>query len=329
MGAPVAERPGLAAHIARFATHQVRRVRYVLHLVCWQWPARLASRSARVRRRLVALRAASSRRPGSPAAGTSAFRCNICGAHGCSPDALLRQRETPTCRVCGSTQRFRALMAALQSRLPVDVAPLRLQQPRKELAGLGMSDARLYADWLDAKFAYTNTFFHTAPFLDIQHPGPQYLGRHDFVVTSDVMEHVAPPVADAFVHLHGLLKPGGVLALTVPYAVQGSTVEHFPDLAAFRIETDGTRRRLVNRTRDGREQVFEGLCFHGGEGATLEMRVFALPDLLRLLEASGFTDIRVHDQALPAWGILVDTPCSHPITAIARAVEPASTTAMR
>ena len=288
-----------------------------------------AARIARagLRHRVTAMHATLAFRPRNAPAGGRLFQCNICGAHSSAPDALLRDREAPTCHVCSSSQRYRALIAALQSRLTGEVVPLRRMRPRTDLVGLGMSDAGVYAEWLARRFRYTNTFFHTTPYLDIQHPDPRYLGRQDFVVSSDVMEHVVPPVADAFVHLRALLKPGGVLALTVPYGVHGPTVEHFPELDDFRIEDGG--RRLVNRTLDGREQVFEHVCFHGGDGATLEMRVFALPDLLRLLEAAGFTDIRVHDEALPSWGILVDTPCSLPITAIARPVEPASTTAMR
>ena len=220
-------------------------------------------------------------------------------------------------------------MAALQERLTGELAPLGLVRARKDLAGIGMSDAGAYATWLERKFDYTNTFFHTAPFLDIQHPDARHLGRYDFVVTSDVLEHVVPPVSGAFANLRALLKSGGVLAMTVPYGLQDATVEHFPDLHDFRIEGSGADRRLLNRTRDGREQRFDDLCFHGGDGATLELRVFALADLLRQLEAAGFTDIRVHDGALPEWGVLPDSPCSHPITAIAGPVQTASTTPMR
>lgn len=282
-----------------------------------------------LRRQLLGARAALTRPRREVPSGQRAFRCNICGAWGTAAEAVLQERETPTCRVCGSNQRFRALLAALQERLIGEVVPLRLQRPRRELAGLGMSDAGLYAGWLATKFAYTNTFFHDTPFLDIQHPDPAALGRLDFLVSSDVLEHVQPPVASAFANLRALLRPGGLLVLTVPYALQGDTVEHFPELHAFHIEGEGPRRRLVNRTRDGREQAFDALCFHGGDGATLEMRVFSLPDLLGQLRAAGFVDVRVHDGGFPAWGIQPGLSRCPPITAIAGAVQPASTTAMR
>ena len=37
---------------------------------------------------------------------------------------------------------------------------------------------------------------------------------------------------------------------------------------------------MINTTREGRIEEFEDLIFHGGEGETLEKRVFSLPDLL-------------------------------------------------
>ena len=324
MAAPASARPAVARRLVRCALHQPRNVLSVGVLL-----RASALLRAHLQRQLLAWRARLAVAPRRLPATSVAFRCNLCGARGSAPLAQLRDRETATCRVCRSNQRFRALMAALQDRLMGEVAPLRLMAARKDLAGIGMSDAGAYATWLERKFDYTNTFFHTAPFLDIQHPDARHLGRYDFVVTSDVLEHVAPPISGGFTNLRALLKSGGVLAMTVPYGLQDTTVEHFPDLHDFRIEGNGAHRRLLNRTRDGREQCFEDLCFHGGDGATLELRVFALADLMRQLEAAGFTDIRVHDGALPEWGILPDSPCSHPITAIAGPLQTAPTTPMR
>ena len=138
--------------------------------------------------------------------------------------------------------------------------------------------------WLQRKLAYTNTFFHQPPRLDIQDPDPGFFGRHDFVISSDVLEHVVPPVATAFVNLHRLLKPGGVLAFTVPYAPEGETREHFPELHAFRIEGEGRNRRLLNTTRDGRSQAFGDLCFQArGAGRSLESRQQTCPTFQTML----------------------------------------------
>jgi SAM-dependent methyltransferase len=285
----------------------------------WLRRARTATHEAqsRIEHQRLALRAARAAWLPLARPGEQPFRCNLCGAHGSAAPARLGDREAATCEVCGSSLRHRALIAALQLRLCGEVRPLRTLARDRRIVGLGMSDVHVYAQWLQRKFAYDNTFFHKAPRLDIQDPGREFLGRHDFVICSDVLEHVAPPVATAFRNLHGLLKPGGMLAFTVPYAREGETCEHFPELHAFRIEGEGPGRRLLNTTRDGRRQAFGDLRFHGGDGDTLEMRIFALPGLLRLLAAAGFRDLQVHDQPLPQWGIVPADGCSLPITAVA------------
>ena len=81
-----------------------------------------------------------------------------------------------------------------------------------------------------AKFDYTNTFYHQAPRLDINHPAPNDFGRYDFIISSEVMEHVPQPVEKAFENLYRMLKPDGLLVLTVPYTIDGRTIEHFPQL---------------------------------------------------------------------------------------------------
>lgn len=188
--------------------------------------------------------------------------------------------------------------------------------PQKQFVGLGMSDAPVYSDLLERVFSYTNTYYHTEPRLDIVDPPAELLGKHDFIISSDVMEHVAPPVNKAFRNLAALLKPGGVLVLTVPFATEGKTVEHFPDLYDYRIVENDDRQRLLNRTRDGREQVFDDLVFHGGDGATLEMRLFSRDDLIHLLHEAGFTEIHIHYRSFPAIGVIQLEPFSLPITAI-------------
>ncbi len=98
----------------------------------------------------------------------------------------------------------------------------------------------------------------------------------DFIISSDVFEHVVPPVSRAFENVWKMLKPGGVFVLTVPYGAQRETVEHFPELNEFSIvERDGSFV-LRNKTRTGVLQEFNDLVFHGGPRTTLEMRVFSL-----------------------------------------------------
>lgn len=236
------------------------------------------------------------------------FRCNICGARNSLATAAF-DRESGACRCCGANVRFRSLIAVLAQRLLGGVAVLDEIEPRKDIKGVGMSDARCYASRLRAKFDYTNTFLHRRPRLDIVQPDRRWLGRQDFVISSDVFEHVAPPVQRAFDHLCALIAPGGVAVFSVPYVLAGETREHFPRLNQFsvRMDVDGDWV-LDNITAGGERERFRGLVFHGGPGSTLEMRVFSLPALRRHFAAAGFVDLRIHDEQCMEHGIVVPHP---------------------
>jgi len=139
----------------------------------------------------------------------------------------------------------------------------------------------------------------------------------DFIIASDVFEHVAPPVARAFANARRLLKPGGVLIFSVPFSLDADTVEHFPALHDYRlIETHGSWR-LENRTLDGRQEIFTDLVFHGGPGTTLEMRLFSRAGLEREFAAAGFARLRIADEACPEHGIVWPEPWSVPMVAYA------------
>lgn len=56
--------------------------------------------------------------------------------------------------------------------------------------------------------------------------------------------------------------------------------EHFPELFEYKIVTKKGNKVLINKTRQGKEQIFENLRFHSGPGETLEMRVFSRSSLL-------------------------------------------------
>lgn len=186
---------------------------------------------------------------------------------------------------------------------------------RPDLVGVDMSGAATYAGRLAEQIGYTNTFLHKPPFLDIVAPPEEWLSCCDFVISSDVFEHVAPPVSHAFENMLRLLKPGGVLVLTVPYAPIGETVEHFPELHRHHVEKHDGKRVLVNVTTNGCVQVFDHLVFHGGEGETLEMRVFSESGVLRELERAGFADIHIHREPCSRFGITWLQEWSLPISA--------------
>ncbi|MDH5288005.1 MAG: methyltransferase domain-containing protein [Betaproteobacteria bacterium] len=246
------------------------------------------------------------------------FDCNLCGARNAVAFAQLA-RETPSCAACASTVRFRSIGHLVARELfGADLALPDLPR-RPEVRGLGLSDADAYAKPLADRLGYENTFFHQSPQLDITAIDEARAGRYDFVVASDVFEHVLAPVSRAFVNARRLLKPGGAFILTVPFGTEGPTREHFPELHDWRIEGEGDARVLVNRTADGREQRYADLCFHGGDGSTLEMRLFSRDDLLRELREAGFAHARIAGEACLPFGIVWPEPWSVPIVARAPA----------
>ena len=182
-------------------------------------------------------------------------------------------------------------------------------------AAIGMSDVEDFAAPLARKFSYTNTFYHKPPLFDVTKPDPSLDGKFDFIISSEVLEHVPDPVAPAFDTLYRMLKPSGVLFLTLPYSLAETTVEHFPDLHDFAVTSLRDQWVLVNRTRDGRLQTYDNLVFHGGPGSTLEMRVFSEAAIRKLLKDAGFESIRIAGESYPEFGILPDDPWSLPIAA--------------
>ncbi len=173
---------------------------------------------------------------------------------------------------------------------------------RKDLLGIGLSDSDLYAEVLIQKIGYKNTFYHREPFVDIANPDPKDFGRFDFVISSDVFEHVPPPIRKAFEGAKALLKPGGVLIFSVPY-VEGETVEHYPDLNRFSIEKRGPDWILSNVTSSGQQQEFRNPTFHGGPGTTLEMRLFGRQSLEAEFEKAGYSEVQILEEEVPEFGI--------------------------
>jgi SAM-dependent methyltransferase len=248
------------------------------------------------------------------AEGRVRFTCNLCGADAAAMLAELG-RERPSCPGCGSTGRHRALALALERRF-LEPGEHVADAPRREIAGVGMSDMPQLADPLACAFAYTNTFLHQEPFLDLTALPERAHGSVDFVVCSEVLEHVEPPVERAVTSLHRLLRPDGLLVLTTPYSFEAATVEHFPELHDHRIEQGPDGPVLRNRTRAGVDQTFTDLVFHGGDGETLEMRLFAFEHLVALLQDGGFRDVSVEPPSF-ACGAWWPEPWSRVLTATA------------
>ncbi len=242
------------------------------------------------------------------------FTCNLCGKSNRRTAAELG-RENRSCSSCGSSVRVRGFLRALALEL-FGTNLILPDFPRlKSIRGIGTSDTSQYAPLLAEKFDYRNTFFDRAPQFDITSPPDGELGQYDFIISSEVFEHVRPPVEAAFANVCRLLKPNGVFVLTVPYSLEDHTLERFPELYDYAVTRLGQSSVLVNRTRTGALQVFDNLIFHFGGGATLEMREFSEMDLMRMLAGAGFEEVHVRGESFEPFGILYPEPWSLPIGA--------------
>lgn len=231
------------------------------------------------------------------------YRCNICGAANSRMYRRLH-RELPDCVRCGSSPRMRGLIHALGLALFGRSAPLPSWPERPDLRGLGFSDNDVYATPLSWKTSFVNTFLDQEPKLDLLSDDWRSYKRVDFLVCAEVLEHVPAPCERALVTLRRLLEPGGIAVLSTPYTDRKQTKEHFTDLNDFEIVRGEDGLAVLNTRVDGVSEILDGhVHLHGGSGLTLEMRVFAEQDLLRLIADTGFRCV-VHDAPAPEIGYL-------------------------
>jgi len=246
------------------------------------------------------------------------FHCNVCDREN---QAALHQltREDPTCSKCGSNVRLRSIIQILTTELFGHSLRISEMPRTQELVGLGMSCWNGYANPLARHLAYRNTYYHQEPRFDITRIDPSMEGTLDFVIATDVFEHVELPVSVAFENSRKLLKPNGVFIFSVPFSHPGGdmqpTLEHFPELHNYSIqETDG-HFRLKNTTRTGEVQYFDDLVFHGGPGTTLEMRLFSEWSIMNEMENAGFHDVTIYSGSDLRHGIYWPEKWSVPMAA--------------
>ena len=239
------------------------------------------------------------------------FTCNICGA----ANRVEHFATEPATCACGSNVRLRALIHLLSMELFGRSLVLRDFPRLKAIRGLGMTDHTCYAEILADKFDYTNTFYDREPRLDFTGPHPELAGSCDFILSADVLEHIAPPVERALENVCAILKPNGFFGVTIFCNPADRMREHFPELHDFRIVRLENSTVLVNRRSDGTLEVREDLIFHGGTGSTLEMREYGITHLESSLRAAGFRDVRFLTADLPEIGIIFDHDVSQPLIA--------------
>ena len=243
------------------------------------------------------------------------FQCNICSSHvrDCPPDRI--DRETVSCPTCHSTVRVRSIVHLLSMALYSRTMALTEFPVDRAIVGLGLSEEHAYADMLAERFSYTNTFYHREPRFDICGPLGKRSASSDFLIATEVFEHIAPPLDVAFRNAFEVLKPGGTLIFTVPYSNEEQTVEHFPDLHEVQVVEFSDERILINRSTAGSYTLHRNLVFHGGLASTLELRLFCRRDIEERLAAAGFVNVEIFDQDVPQWGILHKHPWSLPFVA--------------
>jgi SAM-dependent methyltransferase len=245
---------------------------------------------------------------------TLSYRCNICGKE-CESKITELARENPSCTGCGSTVRMRAIIRTLSLELFGESLAIPDFPIRPDIMGMGMSDWEEYAERLKHKLNYRNTYYHKEPQLDIISMPSDLEGQFDFIISTDVFEHVAPPILIAFENTRKLLKPDGVFIFSVPYLKEGKTIEHFPELCKYEIIKNNDSYFLKNITRYGVEQTYDHLVFHGGEGTTLEMRVFSESSLMEEFRKAGFTNVEIYGDEDLRYGIHWESDWSLPIAA--------------
>ena len=196
------------------------------------------------------------------------FRCNVCGGDSVFKQDHFDNPELASCSHCRSNVRFRWLVHRLSLELFGASTPLLDFPVRKSIKGIGLTDPLSIATVLADRFTYLNTCLNAEPKLDIRRD-PSPFGELDFLIASEVFEHVEPPVSSAFANAARLLKPSGVLLLTVPWVWDGAPESAIPEIYDWRLGYEDSRHVIVNRRRDGVVERFWDMAFDGSPGPSL------------------------------------------------------------
>lgn len=237
-----------------------------------------------------------------PAAGV-AGHCNVCDAArrfmgpegGMRPD--LSFRESLACADCGCISRHRAALAALRQALPdtgrakvyiTEQATLLFIALRKRMRRL--SGSEFVPEWRQ-RWRLTARLWRQGCLDFIHYQDVTALsfrsGSVDAVVSFDVLEHV-PDYPRALREFARVLRPGGVLVMTVPFYAGSARSE-----TIARLRDDGGIEYLGEPEYHGDPVSHGVLCFHHLGW-----------DLLAAMREAGFSEaeaLRVSDveQGIP------------------------------
>ncbi len=244
------------------------------------------------------------------------FTCNLCSARVSSIPFDELDREKGLCPQCGANVRVRSIVQLLSSEMLGKSLEIARWPTNRGFVCIGLGDSERAKQSLADKITYMETRFDEGgpdqPFLKIADVPDELRARGDVVACSEVLQHVLPPVQAAFDGFFAMLKPGGLLIVTVPYGFE-STVEYFPNLNDYAIVRGNGKTTLRNTTTSGKTETFTDLRFY--DNGKLEMRMFGLGDLRQALRKAGFVEITIAGNDCLQYGIQFRDPWSLPITA--------------
>lgn len=195
-------------------------------------------------------------------------------------------REGTNCFWCKATARDRAMLINIHWAFLLKL----VKDPKVLPKIIGVSDGSLIENTLKRfyKSRYQNYHYHKEPKLDITKVPSTLYATADIISCSEVLEHVAPPINLAFVGLEKILKEKGILVMSVPHSdSHGIHIEHFPIMTTYRLLSQDPTT-LFGILPNGEEVKFKNLVFHGGEGFTLEYRIFSAKSIRDHLAKVGF-----------------------------------------
>ena len=206
-------------------------------------------------------------------------------------------RERCFCEACGCTWRDRAVLFGVLHGLESVGGPVRSRERDGSVRGLGISDSSSVSSALSSAFDYVNTDFRRFPRFDVHNVPDDMSGQYNFVTCSDVFEHILPPVDHGLSGVRQLLALRGFAVISVPVDYQ-SFVEHYPGIVEWTPALSG----ITWLDECGTKHTDPHPTFHGGSGATLEMRQWTAASFESELSTAGFSRIE-RLPALPTLGI--------------------------
>lgn len=213
------------------------------------------------------------------------WSCILCGKLNRSTSQF--SRETMPCRKCKSTWRARAVALAVLHGLGYESKKFQAIAPDWSRIGLGISDDITLSSKLSTKFSYSNSYFDTYPYLDIREIPFRAKNQFEFVVCSDVLEHIDIDLPSAISGLRSLLKVNGFLVASVPIIKDAKHKDFYPSMQTFTIIDDS-----VHWTDgQGGGHIDHNPEFHGGRGQNLAFRQFSNESFSSALNQAGFKEI--------------------------------------